>query len=237
MLCVTAHALLPLSLSLSPSLRRKSAGVTAKAAHTHSHADRKEASTNPKEDFSHHPLLLLPLPLSNSFAHEWSCCQSAGPGSPADHTMRKIRNWPIKSIRRNFSASLSWHPQTRSTERKRKANRGYSFSANFCAGNKCLPCCHAGLFGCGLQLKDMVMVNHMRVVFMLTKSLYFTIYRNAALEIKCMDTYYRCTESVTRFYLNSYNLSCSVSLDLQNCPSKVDRLWRKAFAQESKVWF
>lgn len=39
-LCVTAHALLPLSLCLSPSLWRKSAGVTAKAAHTHSHADR-----------------------------------------------------------------------------------------------------------------------------------------------------------------------------------------------------
>jgi len=67
---------------------------------------------------------------------------------------------------------LSWHPQTRSTERKRKANRGYSFSANFCAGNKCLLCCHAGLFGCGLQLKDMVMVNQM-CVFYADKELVF----------------------------------------------------------------
>lgn len=130
------------------------------------------------------------LPLSNSFAHEWGCCQSAGPDSPADHTMRKICNWPIKSIRRNCTASLnSRHPQTRSSERKRKANRGYSFSANFCAGNKCLLCCHAGLLGCGLLIKDMVMVNQMWVVFILTKSLYFTIYGKAALEFKCMDTY------------------------------------------------
>lgn len=156
-LCVTAHALLPLSQCLSPSLWRKSAGVTAKAAHAHSHADRQEASTNPKEDFSHPPLLpcISLLPLSNSFAHEWGCCLSAGPGSPADHTMRKICNWPIKSIRRNFSASLnSRHPQTRSSERKREANRSYSFSAHFCAGNnKCRLCCHAGLFGLWIDVK------------------------------------------------------------------------------------
>jgi len=78
----------PLSQRLSPSLWRKSAGVTAKAAHAHSHADRQEASTNPKEDFSHPPLLLLLLPCisllppSNSFAHKWGCCQLAGPGLP-----------------------------------------------------------------------------------------------------------------------------------------------------------
>lgn len=177
-LWVTAHALLPLSQCLSPSLWRKSAGVTAKAAHTHSHADRQEASTNPKEDFYHPPLLLLLLPpcislllLSNSFAHEWGCCQSAGPGSPADHTKRKIRNWPIKSIRINFCASLNnRHPQTRSSERKREANRSYSFSAHFCAGNnKCAVT--LGCLGCGLPLKDMVMVNQTWVVFILTKSL------------------------------------------------------------------
>lgn len=83
--CVTAQALLPLSLS-PPSLTiEKCAGVTAKAAHTHSHADRQAASTNPKEDFKHQPLLLLPhlsTALPSSFAHEWGCCRSAGPRLP-----------------------------------------------------------------------------------------------------------------------------------------------------------
>ncbi len=168
----------PLSQRLSPSLWRKSAGVTAKAAHAHSHADRQEASTNPKEDFSHPPLLLPPpaslycLPLTHLHTSGAAVSWPAQ-AFPADHTMRKIRNWPMKSIRRNvvllWIVGIHRLAHLREKEKQIAVTRSVCISVLVIISAACAVT--LGCLGCGLSLKDTVMVNQTWVVFILTKSL------------------------------------------------------------------